>query len=192
MALGEKLGLDAETSFKLAAQTLKGAKTLRGQYTQDKTLQGLKRPLHAEGSFVFVRELGIAWRTVTPFESELVITNSDILQRENGKVSMHMTAAQQPAVHVVAEIFASVFALDFQRLSANFELYSRRAGRGWELGLKPRQAGGPLKQIVVTGNRQVERVRVLDANLDETDIRLKATVVSNAAPAAEELKRFHP
>lgn len=175
-----------------ATQTLKGAKTLRGQYIQDKTLQGLKKPLHAEGSFVFVRDLGIAWLTTTPFESELVITGTDIIQRENGQVSMHLSAAQRPAVHVVAEIFASVFALDFARLSANFELYSRRAGRGWQLGLKPRVAGGPLKQIVVTGNRQVERVRVLDANGDDTDIRLRATVVSTAAPAAEELKRFRP
>lgn len=176
-----------------ATRALKGAKTLRGQYTQDKLLQGLPRPLHAEGSFVFVRDLGIAWITVVPFESELVITDNDILQRENGRVTMHLTAAQQPAVHVVAEIFAAVFALDFDRLNKGFNLYSRRAGKGWELGLKPRAANpGAPRQIVVTGGRQVERVRVTDANGDDTDIRLRATVVSASAPGAEELRRFAP
>jgi formylmethanofuran dehydrogenase subunit E-like metal-binding protein len=154
-----------------AAQTLKGAKTLRGDYVQDKSLAGVPHPLHAEGSFVFVRDLGIAWLTSKPFESELVITGDDIIQRENGKVSMHLSASQQPAVHVVSEIFSAVFALDFDSLSANFELYSRKAGRGWELG---------------------ERVRVQDANGDETDIHLRASVVSQAAPATEELKRFRP
>jgi len=175
-----------------AAQSLKGAKTLRGTYAQDKSLAGLPHPLHAEGSFVFVRDLGIAWLTTTPFESELIITGADIIQRENGRVSMHVAAAQQPAVRVVSEIFAAVFALDFDALSASFELYTRKAGRGWELGLKPREANGALKQIVVNGDRQVERVRVSDANGDETDIHLKTTVVSQAAPAAEELRRFNP
>lgn len=175
-----------------ATLALKGAKTLRGQYSQDKRLTGVPHPLHAEGRFLFVRDLGIAWETTAPFESELVITGSDILQRENGRVSMHMSAAQQPAVHIVAEIFSAVFALDFERLSANFELYSRSKGRGWELGLKPRQPNGTLKQIVVSGAKQVERVRVSDANGDETDIRLRATVVSSVAPAPEELKRFKP
>lgn len=175
-----------------AAQALKGARTLRGAYVQDKSLAGLPHPLHAEGSFLFVRDLGIAWRTTTPFESELVITGTDILQRENGRVSMHLSAAQQPAVRIVSEIFSAVFALDFNALSAHFDLYSRKAGRGWELGLKPHEANGALKQIVVSGGKQVERVRVLDVNGDTTDIHLRATAVSQAAPAADELKRFRP
>lgn len=175
-----------------ATQTLKGAKTLRGKYTQDKQLSGVPKPLHAEGSFVFVKDLGIAWLTTKPFESELVITGSDIIQRENGKVSMHLSAAEQPAVHIVSEIFEAVFGLDFERLSASFDLYSRRLGKGWELGLKPREANGALRDIVVAGDREVRRVLVNDANGDSTDIRLKASVVSSSAPAAEELRRFSP
>lgn len=175
-----------------ATAALKDARTLRGSYTQDKRLAGLPHPLHAEGQFLFVRDLGIAWQTTLPFDSELVITGNDIIQRENGQVSMHLSAAQQPAVRVVAEIFSAVFALDFGRLSANFELYSRRIGRGWELGLKPRGGTGPLKQIVVSGGKQVERVRVSDANGDETDIRLRTKSISKDAPAPADLARFKP
>jgi hypothetical protein len=176
-----------------ATAGLTGAQTLRGSYVQKKTLQGVPRPLEAEGTFVFVRSRGIAWRTVRPFDSELVITPTRIIQREGGRVSMHLAAARQPSVRVVAEIFTAVFALDFEALAARFELFSRPHGDGWELGLRPRAGAVPaLKQLVVSGRQHVERVRVSDANGDETDIRLRDTKVSAAVPAPDELKRFEP
>lgn len=176
-----------------ATAGLTRAQTLRGSYAQKKTLQGVPRPLEADGTFVFVRGRGIAWRTVRPFESELVITPTDIIQREGGRVSMHLAASRQPSVRIVAEIFTAVFALDFEALAARFELFGRPLGAGWELGLRPRPGAAPaLKQIVVSGAQHVERVRVDDANGDQTDIRLRDTSVSASSPAADELKRFEP
>lgn len=176
-----------------ATRDLPRAQTLRGRYLQQKTLQGVPRPLEAEGTFVFVRGRGIAWRTVRPFESELVITPTDVILREGGRVSMHLAAARQPSVRIVAEIFTAVFALDFEALAARFELFSRPVGAGWELGLRPRAGAAPaVKQIVVSGQQHVERVRVSDANGDDTDIRLRDTAVSASAPPAEELQRFEP
>lgn len=176
-----------------ATRGLQEAQTLRGGYLQQKTLQGLPRPLEAEGTFLFVRGTGIAWRTARPFESELVITPTDIIQREGGRVSLHLAAARQPSVRVVSDIFTAVFALDFAALAARFDLFGRTVRDGWELGLRPRAGqGGALKHIVVSGRAQVERVRVSDSNGDETDIRLRGTTLSAAAPAADELKRFKP
>jgi hypothetical protein len=176
-----------------ATQGLKGAQTLRGGYTQLKHLAGVPKPLEASGTFLFVRGRGIAWRTTQPFESELIITSTDIIQREGGRVAMHLSAARQPSVRVVADIFSAVFALDFEALAARFELFGRRVGAGWEVGLRPRAGGGAgPKQIVVSGRRQVERVRVADSNGDQTDIRLRDTTLSAAAPAADEMKRFDP
>lgn len=175
-----------------ATRALAGARTLRGTYTQRKTLQGVPRPLLAGGTFLFVRDHGIAWRTEQPFESELVITATDIVQREGGRVSMRLSAAQQPAVRVIASLFAAVFALDFDALAERFDLYCRKAGAGWELGLRPRVASGALKEIVVAGGAHVERVLVVDTNGDRTEIRLRDTVVAAATPPADELRRFAP
>lgn len=177
-----------------ATRALQGAQALRGHYLQHKTLQGVPRPLEAEGTFLFARGHGIAWRTTRPFDSELVITATDIIQRENGRVSMHLAAARQPSVRVVADIFAAVFGLDFEALGARFELFSRPLrGGGWELGLRPRGGdAGALRQIVVAGHAHVEHVRVADTNGDETDLRLSGTTISTAAPSAEELARFKP
>lgn len=176
-----------------ATKGLAGAQTLSGRYEQQKQLAGVPRPLKAAGTFLFVRGRGIAWLTTEPFESELVITPTDIIQREGGKVSLHLSAARQPSVRMVAEIFTAVFALDFDALAARFALYSRKVPGGWELGLRPRAGqGGALKQVVVGGNTQVDRVRVSDTNGDETGIRLLKTAVSPALPPPAELKRFSP
>lgn len=179
--------------LKAATTTLRGAQVLRGRYEQQKALAGVPRPLRAEGTFLFVRSRGIAWLTTRPFESELVITPTDIVQREGGKVSLHLSAAQQPSVRMVADIFTAVFALDFDALAARFSLFSRKVPGGWELGLRPRPGqGGALKQVVVSGHTQVERVRVSDTNGDETGIRLQQVVVSAAPPSPAELQRFSP
>lgn len=176
-----------------ATRDLKGAQTLRGSYVQLKRLAGVPRPLEASGTFLFVRGRGIAWRTAKPFESELIITATDIIQREGGRVALHLSAARQPSVRVVADIFSAVFALDFAALAARFELFGRQVGAGWELGLRPRAgAGAGPKEIVVSGRHQVDRVRVSDRNGDETDIRLRDTAMSAAVPAVDELKRFDP
>lgn len=179
--------------LKAATAALHGAQVLRGRYEQQKALAGVPRPLRAEGTFLFVRARGIAWLTTQPFDSELVITPTDIVQREGGKVSLHLTAAQQPSVRMVAEIFTAVFALDFDALAARFSLFSRKVPGGWELGLRPRPGqGGALKQVVVSGHKQVERVRVSDTNGDETGIRLQDVAVSTSPPGPAELQRFEP
>jgi hypothetical protein len=85
-----------------------------------------------------------------------------------------------------------VFALDFDALASQFELFSRPVKGGWELGLTPRAASGPVRDIVVTGRKQVERVRITGNDGDVTDIGLRDARASPAPPTAEELKHFAP
>jgi hypothetical protein len=180
-----------------ALGTVRGARTLRGTYVQKKRLHELPHPLVAEGTFLFVRDLGIAWRTEKPFPSELVITANDILQRDGGNTTMRISADRQPGVRTVAAVFFAVFALDFDALANNFELYSRGAGDGpgskrWQLGLKPRgKQAGAVREIVVSGRTQVEDVHLAEANGDTTDLSLKGKPSADA-PTAEEQQRFAP
>lgn len=189
--------------------TLRDAQTLRGNFSQSKTLTGLPRPLLAEGSYLFARERGIAWRTVKPFESELVITKKEIVQRDAGSTTSR-SSADAPAV---AGIFFAVFALDFHALEKLFVLHSRRSGAApsasagvtksfsmtsaaeqnatWELGLLPRQGlGDAIQRIVVFGGHQVHRIVLLDQHGDETDIRLRDSAASNEPLSAADENRF--
>lgn len=176
-----------------AIATLRDARVLRGAYAQEKRLHELPRPLSAEGTFLFARGIGIAWRTVKPFESELVITEREIVQRDSGGTTLRLSAEQQPGVRTVAAVFAAVFALDFDALQAMFELHSRRSGAGWELGLRPRAGmAGAIREITVVGARHVERVRLSDTHGDVTDIRLSGIEASAGALTADERRQFGP
>ena len=172
-----------------ATATLRTARTLRGAYRQEKKLHEVPKPLVAEGTFLFARDVGILWRTVTPFASELAITRDQIVQREGDGTTFRIAAEQQPGVRTVAGIFFAVFALDFDALASQFQLFSRAQPAGsWALGLKPRAAAGPVRDIVVTGRRQVDRVQLTGADGDLTDIRLRDAKASPDPPTADELK----
>jgi hypothetical protein len=174
------------------SRELRGAQTLRGRYSQRKTLRELPRPLLAEGSFLFVRDRGVVWRTETPFVSELVITSDALVQRQNGS-SQRLSAEQQPAIRLVGQIFFAVFSLDFATLEQMFRLHGGAQGGGqWALGLRPLQVAGSLREIEVRGDTQVRRVILREDAGDLTEIELREVVYSTAPPTAADLAPFRP
>ncbi|HUS24282.1 MAG TPA: outer membrane lipoprotein carrier protein LolA [Candidatus Binatia bacterium] len=169
---------------------LHSAQTLRGRYRQHKTLRELPRPLLAEGSFLFVRDRGIVWRTETPFASELVITPDALVQRQDG-ASQRIGAETQPAIRMVGRIFFAVFSLDFSTLEGLFSLYGGALPQGgWALGMRPLQDGGSLREIEVQGAAQVQHVILREAGGDLTDIELLDVLASPAPPTAADLAPF--
>lgn len=179
-----------EHDLKSVTATLREARSLRGGYVQKKTLREIPRPLVAEGRFLFAREFGIVWRTLTPFPADLVITPDAIIQRD-GATATRLSAEQQPGVRAVASVFFAVFALDFRALEPLFELHSRRTRAGWELGLKPRPGtGDAVRRIVVSGRNHVQRVLLEDQAGDLTEIRLHDIAVSREGPSAAEQRLF--
>lgn len=175
--------------------TLREARTLRGSFSQRKTLKELPRPLLAEGTFLFVRERGIVWRTTAPFVSELLITPDALLQRDAADApGLRLAADSNPGARLVSEIFMAVFGLDFATLDRIFELYGERHKTRWVLGLRPRAAAmaGAMQDIVVEGASQVQRVTLRDARGEVTVITLRGTRASSQPPAASDLQAFAP
>lgn len=173
-----------------AVAPLTGAQTMRGRYRQTKHLAELPRPLLAEGDFLFVRDLGVAWRTERPFASELLITRGALVHRSGGG-EQRVEATQQPAVRMVALIFFAVFSLDFDALAELFTLYGTQHADGrWTLGLRPVQAAGTVVEIEVDGRVQVERVLLREAGGDRTLIELGDAAVDTAPPGPADRTRF--
>lgn len=169
---------------------LRSAQTLRGHFTQRKFLPELPKPLVAEGSFLFVRDRGIVWRTLKPFPSELIITRDALIQRQ-GSQTLRIAADQQPAIQMVGRIFFAVFSLDLNALDALFRLYGT-GGNPWQLGLKPRQAEITLREIEIRGAAQVEEVLMRESGGDRTEIRIRETVASRQPASATDLAAFRP
>jgi hypothetical protein len=176
-----------------AARALAKTPVLRGSFIQRKFLNDIPKPLKSSGSFVISREQGIYWHTLTPFDSEFVLTPDSMVQLDGGKVAVRLSAAQQPGLRVVGDVFFSIFALDPGALAGNFALFGLCAERGaWLMGLRPKSSalGGVLSEVIISGNTHVDQVQMWDAHGDRTEISLSSASDRAAALTAEEAALF--
>jgi len=183
-ASGAKL---LETTLSRPAARLAHARTLAGDFRQRRQLRELPKPLIASGEFVFARDLGVYWHTAVPFDSVIVLNQAGMTQIDEGAPALRMSADEQPAVRLVANLFAALFTLDVTRLEQDFELYDATEGKRWTLGLKPRAPAlaGVIRQVIVAGSDDVESVELMDAQGDRTLIELTAIRYSRDGPPAD-------
>jgi hypothetical protein len=174
------------------ALSLEKAKAVRGKFVQRRYLADLAQPLQSSGRFLFARETGIEWHTELPFDSQFLLAESGITQRDEGGVTMSIKASEQPALAVVSRVFFALFALDIGALSHDFELFGEPRGTGWVLGLKPRAEalGSVFRQAIVSGGATVERVVLEDGNGDRSEIVLQSVQYDAAGMTADERRRF--
>lgn len=150
----------ASDLLRAAMPGLGEVQVLRGRYTQRKFLREIPRPLSSSGEFLLVRDRGIWWHTQAPLEAEVTLTA--------GQTDPRATAA--------ATLFA-LFALDLDALARTFDLFLVASGPHWLLGLRPRDASlaAWLTQVTIGGGGRVERVSLVEAAGDRTEIDLEAT-----------------
>jgi hypothetical protein len=178
--------------LKPAQAALADTQALRGRFEQRKFLSGIPQPLRSAGEFTFARDRGIWWHTVQPFESELVLTRAGIRERDASGGGSNLSAEQQPALRIVADVFLSLFALDPQRLTQSFQTYGRPAGPGWVLGLAPR-AGAlatAIGRVTIRGATRVEQVVLEDRHGDRTELELIDDGRGGGPLSAAEAARF--
>jgi hypothetical protein len=175
------------TTLTAPAKTLADAKVLKGRFVHRKYLSEIPQPLTATGEFTYARGLGVYWHTVQPFDSVFLLTQRGIVQRDEGAETMRLSAQEQPAVRVIADVFLALFTLDVSSLSATFDLYGKSQAQRWIVGLRPKSAaiGSVFKQATITGAHDVEQVVLVDARGDRTVIDLKDIQYSAAPPGAD-------
>jgi hypothetical protein len=184
--------LRAELS--LPAAKLAKAQVLRGRFTHSRHLSEIPRPLVATGEFVFARDLGVYWHTLQPFDSVVVLTGAGLEQRDGGEAALRVSADEQPAVRVIANIFMALFTLDVGILARDFDLYGGKVPGGWTVGLKPRNRtmASVFAQATVTGKDDVEQVVLTDARGDRTVIDLTGITYVDVPPGADVRALFAP
>jgi hypothetical protein len=173
---------------------LSNAPVLRGQFEQEKHLQGFKNPLLSKGDFLLARDRGVVWITRSPFASTLVLTKERLqIRQADGSTRSLADQGSSPAVNTANALLMALLSGDIEILSRQFRLQeSLAADGGWRLQLVPKQ--GALKKIFksieLQGDQHVRSVHLEEIRGDQTDIRfLKLLDVPNTL-SAEEAKQF--
>ena len=166
---------------------------LRGQFTQEKQINGFSHPLRSQGHFVVARQHGVIWTTLKPFPSEVVVTADRILSRQNdGSTQVVLDAREQPAMGTVNAIMFALMSGDVQALSSQFRIQVEREGQHWHLLLTPKSSmlAKVFKSLVLQGDRYVRHVEIVEANQDRTSIQFQTLSEAPAVLDADEVQSF--
>jgi len=165
--------------------------SVRGQFEQKKNITALERPLLSQGDFLVARNRGVVWRTLKPFPQVLKLTRREIVQEQSGKVRFQLSAEREPAVKAINQVLFALFAGDFAALEQSFTSSGKVEGDHWRVVMQPTSnaLAQLFKEIRLEGANTVQRVELLEANGDRTEIRFKGMQV-NSALNADEVKLF--
>ena len=183
----------AADAVRLLHERLKVAAVLKGEFEQSKTLKGFRNPLVSRGEFLVARGQGVWWHTRQPYEATLVVTRTRLFTRNaDGSASDLVDAQAEPGLKEVNALIFSLLAADPDVLADRFDVVAQPVGAaGWTLVLTPRDANIArfLVRATLTGERDVQTVRIEEARGDATQIRFSKQVPA-AALSADEAARF--
>ncbi|MBX9902053.1 MAG: outer membrane lipoprotein carrier protein LolA [Burkholderiaceae bacterium] len=163
---------------------------LRGQFEQQKTVAGFKKPLVSNGEFLLSKSRGIIWRTNKPFSSTLIIGNHKLTGRQSdGSETFQFDTEREPALRLINELMLALVAGDLATLQRHFKVEGELIGRNeWTLRLTSTDANlaSIFKIVAIEGDRYVRSVRMAEVSGDNTLIRFEKLSEAPSLSADEE------
>jgi Outer membrane lipoprotein carrier protein LolA-like len=165
---------------------------LRGQFVQEREMQGFSAPLKTTGDFVLAPGSGLIWQAKEPFAVTTVMTANGVSQR-NGDVQMlDLPASKAPFLAQLYDILGGALAGDPQSLEQHFDVKRSEGADGWRLVLTPKPQGAgiamPVKEIEITGHRFVDQVVLQKDGGDRDRLTFSGQSLDRGPLDAEETK----
>ncbi len=158
------------------------------RFAEVKHIALLRRPLRSTGLLIFIPRQGLYRQLKSPFQQELLITDSAIYQRHASGATEALTLAKLPAAKAFVEAFLAVFSGSWDTLHTHFHVYFSAYGAEWQLGLKPAHTvmAKLIACLVLDGEReQLVALHVQETNGDITSDRfLDARILAESQWAA--------
>jgi len=163
-----------------------------GEFAQQKTLIGLKKPVRSTGRFCAVTDKGVLWNTLTPFASTLRLSREEIVQSQGDRVTSRLSAREEPTVGVISDLLFSVLAGDFARLKSGFKIDATVTSPSWTAKLIPKESGlrRVISAIELGGTEYVQKITMIEASGDRTVITFAKMTTGASALLPDEAKLF--
>lgn len=181
-----------QPAFEAVSQRLEAVKVLRADFSQEKHIAALRRPLKSSGTYLFSVAHGVAWQIDTPFPTLFVVTEKGILQKAEGEEPFLIEASQQPVVSGFTKVFLSLFQGDRNVLQDRFKLYFQGEADDWTLGLEPKGVVMKkfLSRIVLKGGAHLTTITFLEASGDTTHIFFENVTTDQPSLSEAEVAQF--
>jgi hypothetical protein len=166
---------------------------LRGQFVQERHLQGFENPLRSEGRFVLAPGHGLIWQTEKPFAITTVITAAGLAQEVNGNQTLKLEASKLPFHNQLYDMLSGALTGDWAKLEAGFTVTRSGDEQHWQVALKPRKAddpGMPFTAIDVTGSQLIDEILLTKPNGDFDKLSFHDQAISDQPLSAAEMAAF--
>jgi len=167
---------------------------LRGRFVQDRHLEGMAAPLHAEGSFVLVPDKGLIWRGEKPFPMSTVITPAGILQRVGDEETMRIPATRVPVLAHFYDMLKSVLSGDWSAVERDFVVAHGSDAKAWTVTLTPRDKDdvmlGRIAKVALRGENLVGTVEIRQTNGDWEQLDFLDQAISTKPLAPDDASLF--
>lgn len=179
-------------AFVTVNKSLREAECLRADFSEEKKIKVLKKPLLSAGALVFSGESGLYRALKQPFVQELLVTPQGIVQRDSTGRIETVEVDRQPLAKGFIDAFLLVFSGEDKALAEQFEIFFDGDAQAWSMGFVPRKK--PLSKfiasLVVHGKKNViETLVVVEVNGDRTTTKFER-VVTDKPLTADEKERF--
>ena len=165
---------------------------VKAQFTQERTIKGMAKPLHSSGQMIVSKEKGLWWQQNKPFELTLLMTQTVMKQKTGNQSSQVITATDNAQLFQFNSLLSALFKADKATLEKNFSFkFTDKGNDRWEIQLTPTMS--PLnkifKKITMSGKNYLEQVFIDDKQGDKTTLRFSNH--STQALTENEKKRFN-
>ncbi|NBI12298.1 outer membrane lipoprotein carrier protein LolA [[Haemophilus] felis] len=160
---------------------LQQPQNIQGDFTQQRFLKALPKPITTSGQFTLLKNKGLLWQMQKPFASDVRVTAKGIMQW-NGQqwVENHKVGQSQQI-----QLFLGLLSGNIDGLSAQFSPELKGTAEHWQLTLTPNSL--LMKQIFshiqLQGDKLVKRIELHETQGDRTVIELQNNQVNQPLPA---------
>ncbi|HKP94985.1 MAG TPA: outer membrane lipoprotein carrier protein LolA [Fibrobacteria bacterium] len=153
---------------------------LSGNFVQEKTIVGLKKPLVSRGDFLVVRGKGVIWRTRKPVSAAVSVTPKGIWSLKPSASGLKREAVHQGDLGLAMDMIQKVLSGDPASLAGTFDVKEAGTAAAWSLDLRPLDpvVHRVISSIRLEGGKYVDRVEYAEANGDKTRIGFSAVADS--------------
>lgn len=144
---------------------------LQGDFTQQRFLKAMSKPITSTGQFVLVKNQGLLWQMQKPFASQLRVKKEGISQWNGSQWVNNQKLGQSEQIN----LFLGLLSGDISALSSQFDLALLGDTKNWTLTLTPNSL--LMKQIftyiVIGGDEVVKQIELNETQGDRTLIRFE-------------------
>jgi hypothetical protein len=182
-AAGGLLALALALAAPVASAGLAPLGDLHGQFTQEKRVAGLPKPLRSKGDFDLLKGKGLVWRTLAPLQGTVVLGPRGVWALQAGGPPRRLAAGGE-----ALDLMTRLLAMDPAALGADFGVEDLRPQAGFDYELTPKSPllAKVFRRVRVRGHSRVEQADLEEASGDSTRLRFDAVSPRAGALSADE------